>query len=60
MEREFSALASLKRNVIFWFEACGCNKEQVIRNIEKWVDFAYSPSEQEQAKREVINQLKSQ
>ncbi|EIJ8953878.1 hypothetical protein LJQ41_003767 [Salmonella enterica] len=58
MERELNALASLKRNVRFWFDACGYDKEQVKRQIESWFDFAYSPSEQEQAKNLVLNLLK--
>ncbi|WP_447885364.1 hypothetical protein [Serratia fonticola] len=59
MEYELSALASLKRNVKFWFDSCGYNKKQVIRQIEKWVNFAYSPGEQEKAKEEIINSLKN-
>lgn len=50
MERELNALASLKRNVRFCFEACGYDREQVKKQIDAWFDFAYSPSEQEQAK----------
>ncbi len=57
MEREFSAVASLKRNVKFWFESCGCNNEQVISNVKNWFDFAYCPTEQEQAKNEIISSL---
>lgn len=58
MDYELSALASLKRNVKFWFYSCGYNKDQVIRQIEKWVNFAYSPGEQEKAKEEILNSLK--
>lgn len=60
MEREFSALASLKRNIKFWFEHCGCNKEQVIRNIDSWFDFAYAPGEQQAAKEEMIEKLRNE
>ncbi|MGX5057028.1 hypothetical protein ACWKX9_25865 [Enterobacter asburiae] len=57
MEREFRAVASLKCNVKFWFESCGCNNEQVISNVKNWFDFAYCPAEQEQAKNEIISAL---
>lgn len=57
MERELTALASLKRNVKFWFDSCGCSNEQVIRQIENWYDSAYSPAEQEKAKIEVLSEL---
>lgn len=60
MEREFSALASLKRNIKFWFERCGCNKEQVIRNIDGWFDFAYAPCEQKAAKEKMIEKLRNE
>ncbi|MGO4746750.1 hypothetical protein [Serratia quinivorans] len=59
MEYELSALASLKRNVKFWFDSCGYNKEQVIRQIEKWGNFAYSPGEQEKAKEVILSGLKN-
>lgn len=59
MEFELTALASLRRNVKFWFNACGYNKEQVIRQVEKWGNFAYSPGEQEQAKKEILKELDS-
>lgn len=51
---ELTALASLKRNVKFWTEQCGCNEKQVIANIKGWYNFAYSPSEQEKAKEEIL------
>ncbi|MDN8602272.1 hypothetical protein Q0A17_23120 [Citrobacter sp. S2-9] len=51
MDRELSAISSLNRNIKFWFEQCGLTKEKVISCIDNWYDFAYSPSEQEQAKR---------
>lgn len=57
MDRELSAIASLKRNVEFWFKGCGLTKERVIRCIDSWYDFAYSPSEQEEAKRKVKEYL---
>ncbi|EAT4546181.1 hypothetical protein OJ748_004562 [Salmonella enterica] len=57
MEREFSALASLNRNVNFWFEQCGLTRERVIRCVDTWYDFAYPPSEQEEAKRKVKEDL---
>ena len=57
MDREFSALASLNRNVKFWFEKCGLTKERVIRCVDSWYDFAYSPSEQEEAKRKIKEYL---
>lgn len=57
MERELTALASLKRNVKFWFDSCVCSNEQVIRQIENWYDFAYAPAEQEKAKIEVLSEL---
>ncbi|EED9464328.1 hypothetical protein ACEWQ7_004619 [Salmonella enterica] len=57
MEREFSARASLNRNIKFWIEKCGLSKERVIRCIDHWYDFAYSPSEQEKAKKEAIEDL---
>ncbi|EIB4317827.1 hypothetical protein K8Y78_004286 [Salmonella enterica] len=51
---ELTALASLKRNVKFWIEQCGCNEKQIIANINGWYNFAYSPSEQEKAKEEIL------
>ena len=57
MERELTALSSLKRNVKFWFDSCGYSNEQVIKQIENWYDFAYAPAEQEQAKIEVLSEL---
>lgn len=57
MEREFSAVVSLKRNVKFWFECCGCNNEQVISNVKNSFDFAYCSAEQEQAKNVIISAL---
>ncbi|ECG7525587.1 hypothetical protein FLC00_23955 [Salmonella enterica] len=57
MEREFSALASLNRNVNFWFEQSGLTRERVIRCVDTWYDFAYPPSEQEEAKRKVKEDL---
>ncbi|EPR0413855.1 hypothetical protein ACUZIR_004260 [Enterobacter asburiae] len=57
MERELNALASLKRNVRFWFDACGCNENQVKKQVEAWFDFAYAPSEQERARKEVLSLL---
>ncbi len=59
MKYELTALASLERNVKFWFDSCGYNKEQVIRQIERWVNFAYSPGEQEKAKEKVLGILKN-
>lgn len=59
MEYELSALASLRRNVKFWFDDCGYNQEQVIKQIAKWVNFAYAPSEQDQAKKEILKELNS-
>ncbi|ECD9357210.1 hypothetical protein FNI80_22855 [Salmonella enterica subsp. salamae] len=57
MKREFSALASLNRNVKFWFEQCGLTRERVIRCVDTWYDFAYPPLEQEEAKRKVKEDL---
>ncbi|HBY9737611.1 TPA: hypothetical protein MJA81_23045 [Klebsiella pneumoniae] len=57
MEREFSAKASLNRNIKFWFEQCGLSKERVIHCIDNWYDLAYPSSEQEKAKKEAIEKL---
>ncbi|EAA1037924.1 hypothetical protein DL192_08810 [Shigella sonnei] len=57
MEREFSAKASLNRNIKFWFEQCGLSKERVIHCIDNWYDLASPPSEQEKAKKEAIEKL---
>lgn len=57
MERDFSAIAALERNVKFWSEQCGLTKEHIIRSIDNWYDFAYSPREQEAAKSEVKKKL---
>lgn len=62
MEREFSAKASLNRNIKFWFEQCGLSKERVIHCIDNWYDLAYPPSEQEkvrtgESKKEAIEKL---
>lgn len=54
MEMELTAMASLKRNVRFWTERCGCNDKQIIANIKGWYDFAYSPGEQEKAREDIL------
>ncbi|WP_235204277.1 hypothetical protein [Salmonella enterica] len=51
MEREFSAKASLNRNIKFWFEQCGLSKERVIHCIDNWYDLAYPPSETGESKK---------
>jgi hypothetical protein len=54
---ELSAINSLKKNVTFWFNECGLSKEDVLREIESWFNFAFTTKEQNEAKREVINLL---
>ena len=47
---ELTAAASLQRNVKFWRDECGCSEQQIIDQVHRWFNFAYSPSEQEAAK----------
>ncbi len=52
MEREFSAKASLNRNIkIFGLSNVDYLKKKVIHCIDNWYDLAYPPSEQEKAKK---------
>ncbi|WP_174822398.1 hypothetical protein [Pantoea sp. CCBC3-3-1] len=57
-KEELSALKSLKANVRFWFNDCGLSTEKVINEVNAWFNFAFTTKEQEEAKREVIEELK--
>ena len=55
---ELSAIKSLKANVRFWFHECGLSTEEVFKKIAAWGNFAFSPKEQGEAKKEVIEQIR--
>ncbi len=55
---ELSALKSLKANVRFWFIECGLSTDKVINQVNAWYNFAFTQKEQDEAKKEVIGQLK--
>ena len=55
---ELSAINSLKKNVAFWFDECGLSKEEVLREVNAWFNFAFTTEEQNKAKKEIIEILK--
>ena len=55
---ELSALKSLRANVHFWFQECGLSSEKVINQVNAWYNFAFTQKEQDEAKKEVIEELK--
>ncbi|ELL8673091.1 MULTISPECIES: hypothetical protein [Enterobacterales] len=55
---ELSALKSLRANVHFWFQECGLSSEKVINQVNAWYYFAFTQKEQDEAKKEVIEELK--
>ena len=55
---ELSAIKSLKANVRFWFLACGYSSESVINKVNAWYNFAFTQKEQDEAKKEIIKEIK--
>ncbi|HEK3967570.1 TPA: hypothetical protein SM730_004105 [Escherichia coli] len=55
---ELSAIKSLKANVRFWFLECGYSSESVINKVNAWYNFAFTQKEQDEAKKEIIKEIK--
>jgi hypothetical protein len=56
---ELTAKNSLKKNINFWFNECGLSKEEIIKEINNWKNFAYTLKELEEAREEAIRELRS-
>lgn len=55
---KLSAIKSLKANVRFWFLECGLSTDKIINQVNAWYNFAFTQKEQDEAKKEVIAELK--